>query len=128
METERLEMSFSSLSEYLSSLDDKGKDYTLRFIKLIENEYPTLKLRISFSMPMWWFKEKMKDGYIGVSATKLRFTLHLSSEPYIREIEKDRPDLKYGKQCISISYNKEEDFLFFEKKAKEFITYNIKGL
>ena len=47
---------------------------------------------------------------------------------YIREIEKDRPDLKYGKQCVSISYNKEEDFLFFEKKAKEFITYNIKGL
>ena len=121
-------MSFSSLPEYLSSLDDKGKDYTLRFIKLIENEYPALKLRISFSMPMWWFKEKMKDGYIGVSATKLRFTLHLSSEPYIREIEKDRTDLKYGKQCVSISYNKEEDFLFFEKKAKEFITYNIKGL
>lgn len=128
MEKERLEMSFSSLSEYLSSLDDKGKDYTLRFITLIENDYPTLKLRVSFSMPMWWFKEKMKDGYIGVSATKLRFTLHLSSEPYIREIEKDRPDLKYGKQCVSISYNKEEDFLFFEKKAKEFITYNIKGL
>ena len=128
MEKERLEMSFSSLPEYLSSLDDKGKDYTLRFIKLIENDYPALKLRISFSMPMWWFKEKMKDGYIGVSATKLRFTLHLSSEPYVREIEKDRPDLKFGKQCVSISYNKEEDFLFCEKKAKEFITYNIKGL
>ena len=121
-------MSFSSLPEYLSSLDDKGKDYTLRFIRLIENEYPALKLRISFSMPMWWFKQKMKDGYIGVSATKLRFTLHLSSEPYIREIEKERPDLKFGKQCVSISYNKKEDFLFFEKKAKEFITYNIKGL
>ena len=125
MEKERLEMSFSSLSEYLSSLDDKGKDYTLRFIKLIENEYPALKLRISFSMPMWWFKEKMKDGYIGVSATKLRFTLHLSSEPYIREIEKDRPDLKYGKQCVSMSYKTEEDFLFLEKKAREFVSINI---
>ena len=125
MEKERLEMSFSSLPEYLSSLDDKGKDYTLRFIKLIENEYPALKLRISFSMPMWWFKEKMKDGYIGLSATKLRFTLHLSSEPYIREIEKDRPDLKYGKQCVSISYKTEEDFLFLEKKAREFVSINI---
>ena len=125
MEKERLEMSFSSLPEYLSSLDDKGKDYTLRFIKLIENEYPALKLRISFSMPMWWFKEKMKDGYVGVSATKSRFTLHVSSESYVRDIEKERPELKYGKQCVSISYKTEEDFLFLEKKAREFVSINI---
>ena len=125
MEKERLEMSFSSLPEYLSSLDDKGKDYTLRFIKLIENDYPALKLRISFSMPMWWFKEKMKDGYVGVSATKSRFTLHVSSESYVRDIEKERPELNYGKQCVSISYKTEEDFLFLEKKAREFVSINI---
>ena len=118
-------MSFSSLSEYLSSLDDKEKDYTLQFISIIEKEYPNLKLRFSFSMPMWWFKEKMKDGYVGVSATKSRFTLHFSSESYVRDIEKERPDLTYGKQCVSISYKREDDFLFLQKKAKEFVSINV---
>ena len=80
-------MSFSSLSEYISSLGDKEKEYILRFINLMENEYPNLKLRFSFSMPMWWFKDKMRDGYVGVSATKSRFTLHVSSESYIKDIE-----------------------------------------
>ena len=118
-------MSFSSLSEYISSLGDKEKEYILRFIKLMESEYPKLKLRFSFSIPMWWFGEKMKDGYVGVSATKSRFTLHVSSESYVRDIEKERPELKYGKQCVSISYKTEEDFLFLEKKAREFLTLNI---
>lgn len=118
-------MSFSSLSEYISSLGDKEKEYILRFIKLMESEYPKLKLRFSFSMPMWWFGEKMKDGYVGVSATKSRFTLHVSSESYVRDIEKERPELNYGKQCVSISYKTEEDFLFLEKKAREFVSINI---
>ena len=118
-------MSFSSLSEYISSLGDKEKEYILRFINLMENEYPNLKLRFSFSMPMWWFKDKMRDGYVGVSATKSRFTLHVSSESYVKEIEKERPELKYGKQCVSISYKREDDFLFLQKKAKEFISITV---
>ena len=125
MEKEGLYMSFSSLSEYISSLGDKEKEYILRFINLMENEYPNLKLRFSFSMPMWWFKDKMRDGYVGVSATKSRFTLHVSSESYVKDIEKERPELKYGKQCVSISYKREDDFLFLQKKAKECISINV---
>ena len=102
-------MSFSSLSEYLSSLGDKEKEYTLRFISFMEKEHPELKVRISFSMPMWWLKEKMKDGYVGVSASKSRFTLQFSSEAFTRGVEKERPDLKHGKQCVSIGYKNEED-------------------
>lgn len=115
-------MGFSSLSEYLSFLGEREKGYIIRFISFMEKEYPNLKVRISFSMPMWWLKEKMRDGYVGVSASKSRFTLHLSSEEFIRTIEKERPDMKYGKQCVSISYESEDDYLFLEKKALEFLS------
>lgn len=117
-------MSFSSLSEYLSSLGDREKEFTLRFISFMEKEHPELKVRISFSMPMWWVKEKMKDGYVGVSASKSRFTLHFSSEAFTRSVEKERPDLKYGKQCVSIGYKNEEDYLFLERKALSFLSSN----
>lgn len=117
-------MGFSSLSEYLLSLGERKKEYALRFISFMEKEYPNLKVRISFSMPMWWLKEKMKDGYVGISASKSRFTLHFSSEAFTRSVEKERPDLKYGKQCVSIGYKDEEDYRFIERKALSFLSSN----
>ena len=73
---------------------------------------------------------KDQDILISLIATLQRigflvFLFLCNSTLTLKDIEKERPELKYGKQCVSISYKREDDFLFLQKKAKEFISINV---
>ena len=61
-------MSASSVTEYTDNLSENGKKYVSDFIGLMREQYPQIDSKICFSMPMWLAGEKMKDGYIAVSA------------------------------------------------------------
>lgn len=54
-------MSFCSVEEYIDSLSEEGKKYVKWFVEFMEEEYPQLKAKIAFSMPMWWKGEKMRE-------------------------------------------------------------------
>ena len=71
-------MSASSVTEYTDNLSENGKKYVSDFIGFMREQYPQIDSKICFSMPMWLAGEKMKYGYIDVSAAKNHFSIHNS--------------------------------------------------
>lgn len=63
-------MSFVSIGEYISTLDEKGKNHVSDFVNFMKEAFPNLSPKISFSMPMWWIGSKMNEGYVAVSTAK----------------------------------------------------------
>ena len=103
-------MKVSTVNDYLSSLDSIGKAQVSSFINFMEENFPQYKVKISFSMPMWWMGEKMNQGYIGISAAKKHFSIHFSNEDYVAELIKTLPRCNSGKRCINIPYHDEESY------------------
>lgn len=66
-------MSANSISEYVEGLNTDGKQCVNEFIDFMSREYPQLKPKISFSMPMWLAGKKMKEGYVAISLQKIIF-------------------------------------------------------
>ena len=114
-------MGIRSVEEYLDSLNENGKIYVKRFMEFMVQEYPQYTVRISFSMPMWWKGEKMKEGYTAVSAAGNHVTVHFSDEAFVRSLGEQFPDCKTGKRCINIRYQDEQSFLSVLEKVKEFL-------
>lgn len=98
-------MSVSTIEEYYSNINNDGKQILDEFISFMSEEFPNLKCKICFSMPMWFFHEKMKDGYIAISCATKHFSIHFSNEEYIIELINRYPSLKFGTRCANIKYS-----------------------
>lgn len=113
-------MGVHSVAEYVESLNTDGKLYVNQFISFMETHFPDYKVKISFSMPMWLAGDKMKDGYIAVSAAKSHVSVHFSDEDYVRNLASCCPSCKTGKRCINIKYHDDASFQFVLGKCQEF--------
>lgn len=113
-------MSASSVTEYTDNLSENGKKYVSDFIGFMREQYPQIDSKICFSMPMWLAGEKMKDGYIAVSAAKNHFSIHFSEEGYVTNIAKMVPACKTGKQCINIKYGDDESYQIVKDHVRDF--------
>lgn len=94
-----------SISEYLETLNEDGRNAVTALIDFMEQAAPSLHPKLSFSMPMWLFAQKMKDGYLGISAASKHYSVHFSSEMFIQQLQQEMPHLKFGKRCINIPYH-----------------------
>ena len=113
-------MSAGSVTEYTDNLSEDGKKYVGDFIGFMRKQYPQIDSKICFSMPMWLAGEKMKDGYIAVSAAKNHFSIHFSEEGYVTNIAKMVPACKTGKQCINIKYGDDESYQIVKDHIRDF--------
>ena len=113
-------MSAGSVTEYTDNLSENGKKYVSDFIGFMREQYPLIDCRICCSMTMWLAGEKMKDGYIAVSAAKNHFSIHFSEEGYVTNIAKMVPACKTGKQCINIKYGDDGSYQIVKGYVKDF--------
>ena len=114
-------MAVKSIDEFISSLDDQNKMYVVDFMKFMEVNFPSLKPKISFSMPMWLFHKKMNEVYIGISTAKKHVTVHFSDEEIIHELGRVLTKCKTGKRCINISHGDEEAYEYVKEQVKFFV-------
>lgn len=84
-------------------------------------KYPTLTHKISFAMPMWLVGEKMKEGYIAISAAKNHFSIHFSDEDFVVRLAEMVPSCKKGKRCINIKYGDEKSFQIIKNNIRDFL-------
>lgn len=125
-----------SISEYLETLNEDGRNAVTALIDFMEQAAPSLHPKLSFSMPMWLFAQKMKDGYLGISAAAKHYSVHFSNEMFIQQLQQEMPHLKFGKRCINIPYHdlsanemiKQKIILFFTTKRTTLITARKRGL
>ncbi len=104
---ERETVSHTSVDEYVDSLDETSKAHVREFVSFMASEFPGVKPRISYSMPMWWAGTKMYEGYVGISAAKKHYSLHIHDEGRIATLKAALPHCSFGKRCINISYDDE---------------------
>lgn len=94
----------TSVSEYVAALNEEQKQHILDFIEFMNEQYPQLNSKISFSMPMWLVGKKMREGYVAVSAARNHFSIHFSDEEFLHNLAGRLPSCKVGKRCINIRY------------------------
>lgn len=114
-------MSVNSVTEYLENLNEDGKEHVRDFLTFMNREYPDLVLKICFSMPMWFLGQKMKDGYIGISAAKKHVSIHFSDENFVDQLAERLVSCKRGKRCINIPYGDEKSFQLAKDSIKNFL-------
>lgn len=114
-------MSFVSINEYISSLDQNGKRCVSDFQDFMKAEFPQITPKISFAMPMWWVGSKMYDGYVAISAAKKHYSIHFHDENYIVKLKKELPDCSFGKRCINIKYDDEHAISVVKQNVSEYL-------
>lgn len=119
-------MAVSSIEEYLDSLHDTGRNAVEEWMSFMQEQFPSLPCRISFSMPMWMIGRKMKDGYVAVSAAKNHLSIHFSDEEFLNSILSRLPQCKAGKRCINVKYEDEQSMQVVKKAVIFFLQHNLK--
>lgn len=114
-------MSAISISEYIEGLNTEGKQYVNEFIDFMDREYPQLKPKISFSMPMWLAGKKMNEGYVAISAAKNHFSIHFSNEDFVAQLAEKVLSCKRGKRCTNIKYGDDNSFQVVKESVKDFL-------
>lgn len=114
-------MSANSISEYVEGLNTDGKQCVNEFIDFMSREYPQLKPKISFSMPMWLAGKKMKEGYVAISAAKNHFSIHFSDEEFVTQLAEKASACKRGKRCINIKCGDDNSFQVVKESVKDFV-------
>lgn len=110
-----------SVSEYVASLNEEQQRHVNAFLGFMNPEYPQLTNKISFSMPMWLVGEKMKEGYVAISAAKNHFSIHFSNEEFVNRLAESLPACKKGKRCINIKYGDEPSLHRVEESIPDFL-------
>lgn len=88
----------------------------------MDSNFPQYKVKISFSMPMWWMGEKMYQGYVGISAARKHYSIHFSDEEFVLALSNMLRNCKSGKRCININYNDEESYRIGKEQVIHFLT------
>ncbi len=113
------------IEEYINKLNrEEEKNIIIDFLNFIIEKYPKLKLKISYSIPMFLINNKMKEGYIGISTAKEHFSIHFSDEEFILGLKQKLIKCKFGKRCIKIKYNDDESFNIVKENIKDFLIKN----
>lgn len=118
-------MSFVSIDEYLSSLNEIEKRYVSDFVNFMKEEFPNISPKISFSMPMWWLGSKMYEGYVAVSAAKKHYSIHFLDENYISKLKHELPNCTFGKRCINIKYGDESTISVVKQNVCEYLNNKL---
>lgn len=113
-------MRFNSIEEYIKSLNEIQKKYICEFINFMKNEFPNIKPKICFAMPMWWVGEKMHNGYVAISSAKEHYSIHFHDESYVSKLKEMLPNCTFGKRCINIRYGDEESVEIVKKNANKY--------
>ena len=103
-------MAFHTVSEYFEAQTEPGQACGEAFAAFMAQEFPGLRPKISFSMPMWWVGKKMNEGYVAHSAGKGHFSIHFSDEDLVARLGAELPACKTGKRCVNIKYGDEQAF------------------
>ena len=119
-------MKFNSVDEYVNSLNENEKKYIHEFINFIEDEFPIIKPRMCFAMPMWWLGEKMYNGYVAISCAKKHYSIHFHDDEYLSKLKKKLPNCTFGKKCISIKYGDEQSILVVKQTVKNYFKSILK--
>lgn len=114
-------MSFTSIQDYINSLDENGKESVSDFVSFMKTEFPQIIPKISFSMPMWWVGVKMYDGYVAISAADKHYSIHFYDENYILSLKKVLPNCRFGKRCINIKYGDEQSIFIVKQNVKDYL-------
>ena len=114
-------MGVTSVSEYVTSLNEEQQRHICAFIEFMNAEYPKLTNKISFSMPMWLLGKKMYEGYVAISAAKAHFSIHFSDEEFLNRLAESLPACKKGKRCINIKYGDESSLRAVEASIHAFM-------
>lgn len=113
-------MGFASITDYIDSLDENGKESVSVFAAFMKTEFPKIAPKISFAMPMWWAGLKMYDGYVAISAAKKHYSIHFHDEDYILKLKKALPNCSFGKKCINIKYGDEQSLSVVKQNVKDY--------
>lgn len=108
------------LSEYVASLNKEQQRHINAFIEFMNTEYPKLTNKISFSLPMWLVGQKMKEGYVAISAAKNHFSIHFSIEEFVNRLAESLPTCKKGKRRIN-KYGDEPSLHRVEESIHDFL-------
>lgn len=115
-------MSFTSVDEYLNSLNGIQSSAVCDFIAFMQTEFQKLAPKILYSMPMWCTGAKMYDGYVAVSAAEKHYCVHFLDENYIDKLKEMLPDCKFGKRCVNIKYGDDKSVTVVKKAVKVYIS------
>ncbi len=114
-------MHAKTVSEYIDSLNEDGKQYVQQFCLFMMKTYPEYSVTISYAMPMWWKGSKIYEGYIGISAAKHHFSVHFSDQDLVQRVHEALPNCKRGKRCINIQYQDDRSFQVVLEYVKTFL-------
>ena len=84
-------------------------------------EFPDIKPKICFAMPMWWLGLKMYKGYVAISAAKKHYSIHFYDENYLINMKKSLPDCAFGKRCVNIKYGDEQSISVVKQNVKDYL-------
>lgn len=114
-------MAFNTVPEYFAAQSENGRAYGEKFATFMEREFPNLRPKICFSVPMWLVGKKMTEGYVGYSAAKNHCSIHFSDDDYVIQLGAEFPSCKTGRRCINVKYGDEQTFEAVQEKARAFL-------
>ena len=59
---------------------------------------------------MWLAGDKMREGYVAVSAAGRHVSIHFSDEDFVQTLGRRLPACRTGKRCISVKYGDEDSY------------------
>ena len=114
-------MHAETVTDYVNNLEEDRKSDINAFVAFMNNEFPEIVPKISFSMPMWWTGRKMYDGYVAISSASKHYSVHFYDESYISKLKELLQACSFGKRCINIKYGDEASASVVKKLVKDYI-------
>jgi len=118
-------MGFTTIDDYIDSLDENGKECVCDFVTFMKTEFPKITPKICFAMPMWWIGVKMYDGYVAISAAKKHYSIHFHDENYLLNMKKVLPNCGFGKRCINVKYGDEQSIFVIKQNVKDYFNSKL---
>jgi len=113
-------MGITTVNEYIDSLNDSGREAVNKFMDFMKSEFPSVTLKISYCMPMWWAGAKIYDGYVAVSAAKAHYSVHFHDEQCMQALSTILTGVAFGKRCVKIRYGDEKSAMLVMQSVKEY--------
>jgi uncharacterized protein YdhG (YjbR/CyaY superfamily) len=113
-------VSVDSIVDYISSLNENGKNSVFEFVEFMQTEFLKIVPKICYAMPMWWVGVKLYDGYVAISTAQKHYSIHFHDENYLQELKKELLNSNFGKRCINIKYGDNQAIIVVKQSVKEY--------